>query len=127
MSEPGPQWARRYKCEWGEVVGARVRRLRESRGERLIDVVGGLQKADGRSYTIGFLSRLERGWATPPLWVYVALAMRFEIEPGVLLGPEEVTRPWTDPELTLLRVLRRLGIEPHEAIALITGSGSPRE
>jgi hypothetical protein len=37
----------------------------------------------------------------------------------VLLGPEEVTREWTDSELTLLRLLRRMNIDPEEAIVTL--------
>jgi hypothetical protein len=49
----------------------------------------------------------------------VALAERFDVHPGVLFGPEEVTREWTESELTLLRVLRRMNIDPEEAIVTL--------
>jgi transcriptional regulator with XRE-family HTH domain len=114
---PGPQWHHRYRLEWGQVVGARIRRLRESRGLFLRDVAATILRSDGQPYSASFMSRLEIGYATPPLWVYIALAEHFEIEPGVLLGREEVARPCTDAELTLLRVLRRLRIDPDDAIA----------
>jgi hypothetical protein len=40
------------------------------------------------------------------------------------LGPEEVTRPCSGEELTLLRVLRRAGIEPHEAVFRLLGGST---
>jgi hypothetical protein len=119
MGNAGQEWSRRYRVEWAVVVGARLRRLRESHGLRLRDIE--IFRPDGIPYSSSFFSRLENGWGTPPLWVYVTLAERFGKHPGVLLGPEEVTRPWTDGELTLLRVLRRAGIEAHEAIVRLLG------
>jgi hypothetical protein len=124
VGDAGPEWSRRYRCEWGEVVGGRVRRLRAAQGLSLVQVTGSFQRPDGGHYSPGFLSRLERGWASPPLWVYVVLAERFEVEPGRLLGPDHVATEVNEAELTLLRVLRRLGIEPDEAIVrLVRGTG----
>jgi hypothetical protein len=119
MGDAGPEWSRRYRVEWAVVVGARLRRLRESHGLRLRDIE--IVRPDGHPYSSSFFSRLENGWGTPPLWVYVTLAERFGKHPGVVLGPEEVTRPLTDAELTLLRVLRQAKIEPHEAIFRLLG------
>jgi transcriptional regulator with XRE-family HTH domain len=116
LGDAGPEWSRRYRCEWGEVVGGRVRRLRTAQGLSLARMVAGFQRPDGGHYSPGFLSRLERGWASPPLWVYIVLAERFGVEPGRLLGPDHVATEVSEAELTLLRVLRRLGIEPDEAI-----------
>lgn len=117
VGDAGPEWNRRYRCEWGEVVGGRVRRLREAQGLTLAQVAGSFQRPDGGHYSPGFLSRLERGWASPPLWVYVVLAEHFDVEPGRLLGPDHVATVISEAEVTLLRLLRRLRVEPDEAIA----------
>ncbi len=45
------------------------------------------------------------------------LAARFEVAPGELLGTEGVKRAVDDSDLTLVRVVRRLGITPEDAIA----------
>jgi transcriptional regulator with XRE-family HTH domain len=133
VGDPGPEWSRRYRCEWGEVVGGRVRRLRVAHGLTLAQMAGSFQRPDGGHYSPGFLSRLERGWASPPLWVYVVLAERFGVEAGRLLGPDHVATEFGEAELTLLRLARRLRIEPDEAIARLVGgraearvSGDPR-
>jgi transcriptional regulator with XRE-family HTH domain len=117
VGDAGPEWSRRYRCDWGEVVGGRVRRLREAQGLTLAQVAASFQRPDGGHYSPGFLSRLERGWASPPLWVYVVLAEHFKVEPGRLLGPDHVATGFSEAEVTLLRVLRRLRIQPVEAIA----------
>jgi hypothetical protein len=123
VGDAGPEWSRRYRCEWGEVVGGRVRRLRTAQGMSLVQVADSFQRPDGGHYSPGFLSRLERGWASPPLWVYVVLAERFGVEPGRLLGPDHVATEVSEAELTLLRLLRRLRIEADEAIVrLIRGT-----
>jgi transcriptional regulator with XRE-family HTH domain len=115
-------WARRYQCEWGTVVGLRVKRLRAQRGLTLRAVTELITRPDGGRYSPGFFSRLERGWASPPLWVYVVLAERFEVAAGRLLGVEGFEQAVTEGELTLVRLIRRLGIEPDEAIARIVRS-----
>jgi hypothetical protein len=112
--DSGPEWRPVYRCDFGEVVGRRVRRLREREGLFLREV--DVRKPGGGLYSVGFLSRLERGWVSPPLWVYIKLAERFAVEPGELLGPE-----LTDPaahagERTLLAVIRRLGLTPEDVI-----------
>jgi transcriptional regulator with XRE-family HTH domain len=117
VGDAGPEWSRRYRCEWGEVVGGRVRRLRRAHGLTLARLAGIFHRPDGGHYSPGFLSRLERGWASPPLWVYVVLAERFDVAPGRLLGPDHVAMEISEAEVTLLRLLRRLRMEPDEAIA----------
>ena len=64
-----------------------------------------------------FVSRVERGFASPPLWAYIHMANIFDLSPGRLLGPEELEGSVTESEMTLIRVTRRLGLEPEEAIA----------
>lgn len=75
-----------------------------------------LLRADGLPYSPSFVSRLERGWASPSLWSYIQVAEIFEVPPGRLLGPEEMDGAVTEPELSLVRVVRRLGLEPEAAI-----------
>jgi transcriptional regulator with XRE-family HTH domain len=119
LAGSGPEWALRYRCEWGMVVGARVKRLRLDRGLTLRALTNEILRPDSGRYSPGFFSRLERGWASPPLWVYVVLAERFEVAGGRLLGVEGFEQAVSEGELTLVRLVRRLGIEPDEAIARI--------
>ena len=118
--EAGPVWESRYRCEWGQVVGRRVRVLRQQRGMLIWQLAEKLYRADGRPYSASFVSRLERGWASAPLWAYLRLADIFEVSPGELLGSDGVERPVSDAELTLVRVVRRLGLEPEDAIARLS-------
>jgi transcriptional regulator with XRE-family HTH domain len=77
-------------------------------------------KDGGRGYySGGFISRLERGRASAPLYVYLAIADVLEVEAGVLLGPDAAAMGVTDAEAVLLRWLRARGTEPHEAILLL--------
>ncbi|MDP8942766.1 MAG: helix-turn-helix domain-containing protein [Actinomycetota bacterium] len=112
-----PRWRDPYHCEWSIVVGDRVRRLRDARDLSLRELADALGKPEGGRYSGASLSRLERGWASAPLYVYLAIAAALEVEPGRLLGPDDVQRPVTEAELTLVRTLRRLDIAPDEAIA----------
>ena len=74
-------------------------------------------KPEGGQYSGGYFSRLERGWTSPPLYVYVALAEAFEVQPGELLGVEEFDREFSPEQRMLLRVVEQMGLEPHEAAA----------
>jgi transcriptional regulator with XRE-family HTH domain len=107
----------RYFCEWGLVVGSRVRRLRQKRAMTLQTLGRAIGKDDGwRYYSGGFISRLERGRASASLYVYASIADVLEVDPGVLLGPDGATMAVSEAETVLLRWLRASGIEPHEAI-----------
>jgi transcriptional regulator with XRE-family HTH domain len=117
----GDRWARGYRVEWGEVVGHRVRRLRQARSWSLKDVMRKVPKPEGGQYSGGYFSRLERGWTSPPLYVYVALAEAFEVPPGELLGVEELDREFSAEQRMLLGVVEQLGLEPHEAAARLLG------
>lgn len=119
-------WTTRYRCEWGLIVGTRVRRLRENRKMMLRDLAGEIYRSNGIPYSSGFVSRLERGWASPPLWVYIRIAEIFEVEAGDLLGRDGVESPVSEAELTLVRVLREVGLSPEAAIARLLGDGSSR-
>lgn len=115
----GPGWQSRYRSEWAEVVGGRVRRLRQGRGWTLRQLAERLPKPEGGCYSAGYCSRLERGWGSPPLWVYIELARVFDVAPGKLLGVEDVEHVVSAEQGLLLRFLDRMGIEPAEALARI--------
>jgi len=117
-----------YFCEWGLVVGDRVRRLRRERDMTLKDLSFAVRKPDGDHYSMGFFSRLERGSASGPLAAYSNLAEVFEIDPGRLLGPDDAQCEVSEAEMTLVRVLRRVGIKPDEAlVSLMSREPLPRE
>lgn len=122
-AEGHPDWNQRWRCEWGEVVGTRVRRLRADRGLRILDLAEKLRRSDGRHYSGSFVSRLERGWTSPPLFVYIMIAELFAVAPGDLLGRDGVERIVSDAEITLVKVVRELGLSPEEAIAKLVRPG----
>ena len=115
-SRPRPLLRDAYFCEWGLVVGDRVRRLRRERDMTLKDLSLAVRKPDGYRYSMGFFSRLERGSASAPLIAYSNLAEALEIDAGRLLGPDDAQREVSEAEMTLVRVLRHLGMKPDEAI-----------
>jgi transcriptional regulator with XRE-family HTH domain len=108
-------WAERR--DWAEVVGARVRRLRAARGWSLLQLSQTVRRSDGLLYSPTTFSRLERGSAASPFYVYLQLADSLEIEPGRLLGPDSALLDIHEGEGTLLETLRGLDIAPHEALA----------
>lgn len=113
----GPRWQDPYYKEWSVVVGDRIRRLRTHRGWTLHDLTQKVPKPDGGSYSAGYFSRLERGWGSAPLYVYLVIAEALGVEPGALLGPDEVQRGVSASEIVLLDFLRAAGIGIGEAIA----------
>jgi len=74
--------------EHSRLVGARVRRLRNEIGLTQDQAVDLVEHPRGGRYSTGLLSRIERGWANPPLFVYLHIAEVLSVEPGELLGPE---------------------------------------
>ena len=88
----------------------------------LFDLTRAVRKPEGGHYSPGYFSRLERGWASAPLYTYLAIADAFDLDPGVLLGPDAATLETSEGEAMLLRCLRGLGIEPHEAVLTLTAS-----
>jgi transcriptional regulator with XRE-family HTH domain len=89
----------------------------------LQDLGRSIGKDDGCGYySGGFISRLERGRASAPLYVYLAIADVLEVDAGALLGPESVAMEVSEAEAVLLRWLRGRGTEPHEAILFLGDS-----
>ena len=109
----------RERRPWAITVGGRVRRLRTERGWRLDELSQAVVRPDGRIYSTTTLSRLERGSAGSPFYVYLQVAQALEIEPGRLLGTDSALLQASEAEMTLVRALRQLAIEPHEALALL--------
>ncbi len=124
--QAGPAWGSRYRMEWAQVVGRRVRALRQQREMTIHELAQEIERADGRPYSASFVSRLERGWASPPLFAYIVLARHFDVAPGELLGSEGVERPISDAELTMVRVVRNLLLSPEEAIVRLMAARNIR-
>ena len=101
-------------------VGDRIRHLRKARDWSLRDLAQRVPKPEGGHFSTGYFSRLERGWGSAPLYTYIKIAEAFGVDPGRLLGPEEVQRDITPEESMLLRVLERAGIDPADAIVRLT-------
>ncbi len=123
---PAGRWRDRYFCEWGIVVGDRVRRTRVAQGLTLEKLRTAVEKPEGGCYGGGYFSRLERGWTNAPLYAYIALAETLGLDPGRLLGPDDAHKPVTEAEMTLLNVLRELRIPPSEAIVRLTAGALPQ-
>ncbi len=124
QSEPDDpeRWELFYKSPYTELVGSRLLRLRQGRGLSQSQVRHGVRRPRGGPYSQSTISRLERGYANAPIYVYVHFAEAFELAPEVLLGPDDALNPVPEAEMTLLRVLRRLSIRPDEALARIAAS-----
>jgi transcriptional regulator with XRE-family HTH domain len=82
----------------------------------LQDLVAEVHRPEGGRHSVGYLSRLERGSGSAPLYTYVAIAAALDVDAGLLLGPDPSLLDASGAEQTLLHCLRGLGIEPHEAI-----------
>lgn len=124
---PGGGYGDPFFCEWGGVVGDRIRRLRLQRGNSLLDMARAIRKPEGGHYSAGYLSRLERGRAKAPLLVYTTIADELEVEAGVLLGPDTAMLEVTDSERTLLRCFRDLGLSPHDVLTTLITYRPERE
>ena len=116
----GAGWVDRERCDWTIVVGDRIRRLRRDRRLTLVELARRVEKPGGGSFSAGYFSRVERGWANAPLSTYLAVAAALDVAPWRLLGPEEVQKEVTDAELTLIQFLRHVGTPPHEALAALS-------
>jgi transcriptional regulator with XRE-family HTH domain len=104
------------KTDYTELVGLRVRRLRQARGWTQRELVARVPGPRGGQYSSGLVSRVENGYANPPIFVYVHVAEALGLEPEALMGAEDLQRPVNEAELTLLRYLRAVQMEPHEAL-----------
>ena len=100
-----------------------MRLLRQQADLTIYELAAELYRADGRPYSASFVSRLERGWASPPLHTYVVIGNRFGVQPGQLLGNDGITSPVTPAELTLVRSLREMGVSPEQDIARLAKPG----
>lgn len=113
-----------YLCEWGQVVGDRVRRLRRDRDLTLVELARMTPKPDGGSYSLGFLSRLERGFASGPLFAYLMVARALEVEGAVLLGPDAASLETSPEEALFLQFVRRLEIALDEAMLALSAAAA---
>lgn len=115
------RWELFYRTPYSEMVGARLRRIRAGRDLTQAKLLEEVEHPRRATYSKGLLSRIEKGYANSPLYVYVHLATALDIEPGRLMGSDETQKPITEAEMTLIRVLRRAAIRPDEAIASLAG------
>ena len=79
----GPRWSDPYYLEWAIVVGDRIRRLRRERDWSLVDLARRVTKPEGGYYSAGHFSRLERGWASAPVYAEQRLLLRVLDEAGI--------------------------------------------
>lgn len=111
---------RGYICDWSVLVGQRIRRVRRERDMSLKELGLQMAKPGGGSYSPSHVSRVERGWSSSPLYAYLVIAAVLDLEPGKLLGPDACAYDVSEEEAVLLRCVKSLGLEPHEAILRIT-------
>jgi transcriptional regulator with XRE-family HTH domain len=93
--------------------------MRQARGLTQRELLARITTPRGGRYSTGLLSRVENGYANPPVFVYVHLAGALETTPERLMGPEDLEHPVPEAEWMLLRYLRAVGMEPHEALAAL--------
>jgi len=111
------RWELLYRTPYTEMVGARIKRARTSRDLTQGRLAERVRRPRGGIYTKGFLSRVEKGYASSPLYAYAHIAEALGIEPGRLMGSDETQKPLSEAEMTMVRFIRRVGIKPDEAIA----------
>jgi transcriptional regulator with XRE-family HTH domain len=116
------RWELFYRTPYSQMVGARARRARTGRGLTQGALVEKIERPRGGYYSRGLLSRIEKGYANSPLYVYMHIAEALELEPGRLMGSDETQKPINEAEMTLIRFLRRTGIKPDEALAILAGA-----
>lgn len=110
------RWELFYRTPYSEMIGARVRRARLRRDLTQGALLERVERPRGGAYSTGLLSRIEKGYANSPLYVYMHLAAALELDPGRLMGSDETQKPISEAEMTLVRFLRRAAIAPDEAI-----------
>jgi transcriptional regulator with XRE-family HTH domain len=111
------RWELFYSTPYSQMVGARMRRARMRRDLTQGMLLRQVERPRGGSYSNGLLSRIEKGYANSPLYVYMHLAAALDLDPGRLMGSDDTQKPITEAEMTLVRFLRRTGVKPDEAIA----------
>jgi transcriptional regulator with XRE-family HTH domain len=87
LIEPTPEMLIAH--DYSRMLGARIRRLRNELDLTQAETVNLVEHPRGGRYSTGLLSRIEKGWANPPLFVYIHIAEVLGVEPAVLLGAEE--------------------------------------
>lgn len=110
-----------YFSPWGEVVGGRIRRLRDAQGVSLRELTERVRKPEGGQHSHSYLSRLERGVASAPFLTYVLVVEALDADPGRIFGPDPGAPGPDDAERMLLHCLRGLGIKPEEAMLRLLG------
>lgn len=105
--------------DYTRMVGARLRRLRTAADLTQAETVGAVERPRGGRYSTGLLSRMEHGWANPPMFVYVHVAEALGTDPAQLLGPEPGAGSPAPGELRLLEALRSAGINAEAALSLL--------
>jgi transcriptional regulator with XRE-family HTH domain len=71
----------------------------------------------GGWYSASYMSRLERGWANAPLYVYLRIADALEVDEWLLFARDGVAEEVSAAEMVLLRCLRETGLAPEQALA----------
>jgi transcriptional regulator with XRE-family HTH domain len=117
------RWELFYRTPYSQMIGARVRRTRMSRDLTQGTLLRKVERPRGGVYSSGLLSRIEKGYANSPLYVYMHIATALDLEPGRLMGSDETQKPITEAEMTLVRFLRRAEIKPDDAIARLALAG----
>jgi transcriptional regulator with XRE-family HTH domain len=114
------RWELYYRTPYTGMIGARLKRLRLARGLSQLQARERVRRPTGGAYSQGLLSRLEKGYANSPLYVYLHFAEAYEVDPGRLMGSDDAQKPITEAEMTLIRFMRRAKLKPDEAIARLT-------
>jgi transcriptional regulator with XRE-family HTH domain len=119
----GEPWERLHKTPYTLMIGLRLKRIREGRHLTQQAVADNTRKPRGNGfYSQGLLSRLEAGYANAPLYAYIDFANFYELDPARVMGPEDAEKPVDEAEMTLIKVLRHMGISVDEAIARLAKS-----
>jgi transcriptional regulator with XRE-family HTH domain len=119
------RWERFYSTPYSQMIGARVRRARMRRGLTQGMLLCQVERPRGGTYSNGLLSRIEKGYANSPLYVYMHLAAALDLDPGRLMGSDDTQKPITEAEMTLVRFLRRVRVKPDQAIARLAAPRAP--
>lgn len=109
--------------DYSRLVGGRIRRLRQGQGLTQAELVDLIENPRGGRYSTGLLSRMERGWANPPLYAYIHVAEALGVDPTELLGPAEGEGLPSAAQRTLLEALERAEVSPEEALGRLLGLG----